>query len=626
MLKTKNSTSEKDLSKSEINSTSPTPIKNRSTFSRLKSSASRFWKGVALFIVRTISIWRHSVRGRLTLLNLGLLSLLFIVLIIAQYFLLGNYVTNEQSNSLRATARPTIIHQLTIGPLSRQDNPNYWTSFGTGTKLATDLSSKEIIAVIIDPEGNIYKPQLTATPAPVAGTTPVTSTLPLAPVSFKPNSTISLLVYNPGLGNTQNLLLPLPSKQEYVEALAGQNEQSYMANIKNWGNAMVVLVPIRQNVSDAPREYLPGNKVMGVAIVAGLTGLKANSEAGLLAIDSVAFLVLLIVVGLLSPLVARSSLHPLRRMMRTTAEIAEGDLTRRIHLDNVSDEVGQLAVSFNTMVEQLETLFKAQRQLIADVSHELRTPLTSVKGSLEVLLLGGANSDPETTDQLLKTMHREVVRLTRLVNASLTLNKLDQGEKVEISPVNLGSIVREVKANGEMLVRESEKPVEIKLVGFEVQPIVMGYADWLRQVLYNLLDNAIKFSPSERPSVISLELLPIGPLPTNFESKAKTRAKKRLQGETAEPAYPKQQTKAQPSELYYGLVLRDQGEGIPAKDLPYVFDRFYRGDASRSRLKGGSGLGLAIVRSLIQAQRGYIHVESRIGSGTAFFVYLPVAK
>lgn len=625
MLKTKDSSIEKQVTQSEISSSLASNSKNRSIFSSAKQRVSNLWKGLVLFVVRTLSVWQHSVRGRLTLLNLLLLSVLFIVLIIAQYFLLGNYVTNQQADSLRATAHPTILHQLTTGQISRQSNANYFSEYGT--RLATDLSSKETIAIIVDPSGNIYKPQLTATPIPVAGTAPVTATvLPTATATFKPNSMVNLLVYNPALGNTQNLALPLPSQEQFNATLSGQSEESYIANVKNWGRAMVVLVPIHQNISTAPREYVYGDKILGIAIIAGLTGLSGNTEGGLILIDSIAFLVLLIIVGLVSPLVARSSLHPLRRMMRTTTEIAAGDLTRRIQLDNASDEVGQLADSFNTMVGQLETLFKAQRQLIADVSHELRTPLTSIKGSLEVLLLSGASSDPETADQLLKTMHREVVRLTRLVNASLTLNKLDQGEKVELSPVNLGPIVSEVKTNGEMLVRESEKPVEIKLIGFEQKPVVMGYADWLRQVLYNLLDNAIKFSPNDRSSTISLELLPDKTLPSNLESKAKIRGKKRLQSEAADSSIPKLTAKTRPTEAYYGLVVRDEGEGIPAKDLPYVFDRFYRGDASRSRLKGGSGLGLAIVRSLVEAQRGYISVESSTGKGTAFFIYLPAAK
>jgi two-component system OmpR family sensor kinase len=346
--------------------------------------------------------------------------------------------------------------------------------------------------------------------------------------------------------------------------------------------------------------------------MAGSNAANVTTLADLLLINAGAFVVLLLVIGLVSPLVAGSSLRPLRRMIKTTQEIAGGDLSRRVKLESDRDEVGQLAVSFNRMVDQLEKQFKMQRQLVADASHELRTPLTAIKGSLEVMLLGGTASNPEAANRLLKTMHRESARLTQLVNDLLTLSKLDQGETTYLQPLNLLNLVQEVKASIELFIQQGEKAINLTIEGFEGPgdaPVrVFGSPERLKQVLYNLLDNAVKFSPPD--TTVTLELSRATLLPP---------------GQGLRPlAVPDNRPEIPPGEqIYYRLAVRDQGPGIAPEDLPRIFDRFYRGDASRSRRNGGSGLGLAIAQALLETQGGFLEVESRLGQGTVFYVYLP---
>ena len=186
------------------------------------------------------------------------------------------------------------------------------------------------------------------------------------------------------------------------------------------------------------------------------------------------------------------------------------------------------------------------------------------------------------------------------------MSKLDQGESIYLQPVNLLSLAQEVKASIELFIEQGEKKVTVDMEGFAEPARIYGSPERLKQVLYNLLDNAVKFSPPN--STITLELLgPPAALPARLHPLNSPEA---TGGGT----------------LYYRLAVRDRGPGIAPADLPHIFDRFYRGDASRSRRNGGSGLGLAIAQALLQAQGGFVEVESRLNQGTTFYVYLPAFK
>lgn len=563
--------------------------------------------------IKGMMVWWRSVQGRLTLLNLGLLTLLFIGLALAQYLLLGNYLADQLDASLRAEAKPTILRQLS-GRIGQGGQINM-----IGPRLAYDLTSKQTVSIIIGADGKVFRPIGDLIP-PMLPPSTGASTLPAptatTPISVSKESTVAISRYDIGTGITTTLKLPLPPTDTFNKALTGDNDLNYTAQIAGWGKALLVIIPLWQNKATTPGQFMHGDKVLGMVVLAGLTNSNEKALTALVFINLAVFLVLLIIVCAVSPLVAHNSLRPLRRMIKTTRYIAKGDFSRRVHFETGQDEVGQLAISFNEMVQQLEDLFKAQRQLVADASHELRTPLTAIKGSLEVLMLSGANSDPEASNQLVKTTYQEVTRMTRLVNDLLTLNKADRGENLPLQKVKLAPLIYEVKASSEMLIRQSAKPVNLELVGFEAATSVqvVASADHLRQVLYNLIDNALKFSPSN--GTIRLELLPAAPLPAELVLSRKIN--RNGYAPANEGLFSRQK--------YYGLAVRDQGEGIKPEDLPHIFDRFYRGDASRSRQRGGSGLGLAIVQSLVEAQQGFIQAESTLGKGTTFYLYLQAAS
>ncbi len=568
-------------------------------------------------IPKNLKLWGNTVRGRLTLLNLVFLGLLFLILGLAQYFFLGGFLEDGLANSLRAEAKPVMDRQLGL-PDSRENGLNR-----PGPRLAYDLISKETLAVVIEANGNILEPSLINPVVP--GQNPKGGQGPFERSGSPGTNLTNEDASRSGLSNdpatillhSQDALkiLSTPPPDLLQRALKGEMNLQYDVNLPGWGSALVTLLPVYQNAGSpglpnraAPKN--PRNTLTGVVVFAGSRSGIENTLSSLLLINILAFVILLALVGLASPLLATGSLRPLRRMIKTTRVIARGDLSQRVKLEPGGDEVGQLSLSFNQMVEQLEQLFKNQRQLVADASHELRTPLTAIKGSLEVLLLGGAESDPAVTNGLLKTMHGETARLAKLVNDLLTLSKLDQGEAIDLQPLNLLSLVQEVKASINLLVTQGEKEVILELSGFDPvegnAPVVLASPDRLKQVLYNLLHNALKVSPPGGKINLDLSRLQEQAGPSYNSSN-------RLAGDYfPEGGLPG----------YYRLAIKDQGPGISPSDLPRIFDRFYRSDYARSRQKGGSGLGLSIARSLMQAQKGKIEVESAPGKGSTFYVYL----
>jgi signal transduction histidine kinase len=549
------------------------------------------------------------------LLNLALISLLFCVLCLAQYFLLANFLKTTLINSLQTEAKAA-IEQRAGGPDFREGGQEH-----AGQRLTANFVSKTTLAVLIDSNGRVIKPALdTTTPATTAGNSLDQTNLPTPTASDSQTGVgpeIDLASLDPALNQ-----LAKPPSDLLQRALKGETGLSYTTNLAGWDEAVVVLVPFTPN--NPPPQPRPPDRGQpaarnasgpAVLVIAGSNTANETTLADLLLINAGAFVVLLVVIGLVSPLVAGSSLRPLRRMIKTTQQIAGGDLSRRVQLESDRDEIGQLAFSFNRMVDQLERQFKTQRQLVADASHELRTPLTAIKGSLEVMLLGGTASNPDAANRLLKTMHRESVRLTQLVNDLLTLSKLDQGETVYLQPVNLLNLVQEIKAGIELFIQQGEKEINLAVEGFgsfgESPVWVYGSPERLKQVLYNLLDNAVKFSPPG--SNVTLELEGLTRLPPGLKPL------QRLPGTSPAETGNREQP-------YYRLAVKDQGPGIAPADLPHIFDRFYRGDTSRTRRNGGSGLGLAIAQAFLAAQGGFVTVESRLGQGTTFYVYLPAFK
>jgi two-component system OmpR family sensor kinase len=292
-----------------------------------------------------------------------------------------------------------------------------------------------------------------------------------------------------------------------------------------------------------------------------------------------------IATALTIPLI-NAALRPLVDMERTSQRIAEGDLSLRLDTPLTDDEIGRLAHSFNQMVAQLERSFQRQKRFVADASHELRTPLTALGGSLEMLLLGADSGDTEASRRLLRGMYTEVKRMHRLAEDLLALTRLDEGQvRLREDVVDVSELIDKVYNQAQQLSRGQTINREVALN----MPSIRVDADRIQQVLLNIVDNALKFTPVNG----SVNLFAM---------------------------YKKEKE-------VVVIEIRDTGKGIPAEDLPHVFDRFYRADPSRSRLSkrvGGSGLGLAIAKEFVEAQGGKIAINSRLGVGTTLTIRLCV--
>ncbi|HEX4700093.1 MAG TPA: HAMP domain-containing sensor histidine kinase [Actinomycetes bacterium] len=300
----------------------------------------------------------------------------------------------------------------------------------------------------------------------------------------------------------------------------------------------------------------------------------------------------------LSYLVVRTSLRPLKQMETTAAEIAAGDLTQRVPDSDPRTEVGQLSGAFNAMLGQIETAFRAReasessalaseqrmRRFVADASHELRTPLTSIRGFAELYRQGGVPQGEEL-DRVMRRVEDEAARMGLLVEDLLLLARLDQQRPIELAPVDLIGVLGDVVHDTRVLAPDRE--ISLSIEG-DVAPVVLGDEDRLRQVVTNLVSNAITHTPNGSQVAVGLAVGP-GPGPGT------------------------------------ALVsVTDHGPGMSEEDRAKVFERFYRADPSRTRAAGGSGLGLSIVAALVAAHGGRVGVQSALGSGSRFLVELPL--
>jgi heavy metal sensor kinase len=277
-------------------------------------------------------------------------------------------------------------------------------------------------------------------------------------------------------------------------------------------------------------------------------------------------------------LLARKALAPVDQIVSAAAEITASRLDRRLETTNADDELGRLATTLNDMIGRLERSFDEVRRFTADAAHELRTPLSMMRTAAEVALRAPRSAEEDAG--VLEDLLEEIERLSRLVSQLLFLCREDGG--LEMGPrekVCLDEVVREVSDH--MQVIAHEKGVNLE-VGCSQVCVVQGDRDRLRQLLFNLLDNAIKYTP------------PGGSVSVRDES-----ANGRSQ-----------------------IVVTDTGIGIPAEHLSHVFDRFYRVDPARSA-EDGTGLGLSICRSIADAHQGQLVIESCAGQGTTVTLSLP---
>ena len=273
---------------------------------------------------------------------------------------------------------------------------------------------------------------------------------------------------------------------------------------------------------------------------------------------------------------------PLAELMAASNAIAQGDLTVRVS-EQTPGQFNQLARSFNHMTEELARMEQQRRNLTADVAHELRTPLHIIQGNLEGIIDGVYDPTPDHIDATLD----ETQRLARLIDDLQTLSQVEMGRlPLHLEPVSVAELLQDAATSfsGQAEAQGIELAVELP----EEKVVVMGDNGRLLQILSNLLVNALRHTPSDGRILLKAE----------------------LDGENVH------------------LLVCDNGEGIPSEDLPFIFDRFWRGDRARTRSSdnnsgNGGGLGLAIVKQLVLAHHGTVTATSQPHHATTFTITLP---
>lgn len=276
---------------------------------------------------------------------------------------------------------------------------------------------------------------------------------------------------------------------------------------------------------------------------------------------------------------------PLQDMNRVAQQLACGKLTERVNIKQ-ADEIGDLAKAFNYMAGQIEKQEKMRRDFVADVSHELRSPLTNIQGFIEAMM-DGKDKTVEDRSRYLGIIHKETLRVSRLVIELLDLARFDAGTVVsDRKPMDILDVV----SNSINKVNPFLQEKNLSLVLNKPEPyqplMVNANQDRIEQVITNLLDNAIRYAPTASQIQINVRL---------------------ENGNVA-------------------VTVADQGDGIIAEDIPLIWERFYKVDKSRSRGEGGTGLGLAIVKKIVESFGGQVRVASERGQGTEIGFDLPVLE
>jgi heavy metal sensor kinase len=278
---------------------------------------------------------------------------------------------------------------------------------------------------------------------------------------------------------------------------------------------------------------------------------------------------------------AKVALSPIDRITKTARQINAEGLHRRINLQGPNDEITRLANAFDEMLDRLNTSFQREQRFTADVSHELRTPLTIIKGTAEVSL-----RNPSSTRQdykaALESINCEIDRMTNIADSLLTLARADAGQQhLEMNPTDFSELIEQTAAKFIPLAAKKRIALETTITA---HLWINGNKERLQQLVGNLIQNAIKYTPPDGRIDLSLK----------------------------------------DNENMVEMKIVDTGVGIPEADLPHIFERFFRVDQTRSRAEGGSGLGLSIAKWIVEAHGGQIEASSTFGSGTSILVRLPI--
>jgi two-component system OmpR family sensor kinase len=367
-----------------------------------------------------------------------------------------------------------------------------------------------------------------------------------------------------------------------------------------------------------------GQTTSGTVIVGFDVSSVYRTLDGLALIDLIVSGVVLVALAIVGIAIVRSSLRPLTDIELTAEAIAEGDLSQRVPDRDPRTEVGRLGRSLNAMLAQVEAAFhdrekseaaarwseERMRQFVADASHELRTPLTAIRGyaeyyrqrggvgngarhaapaDAEPILAGGGRLTEPDIDRIMQRVEQESARMGVLVEDMLLLARLDQQRPIERRPVDLLTLAADAVQDARMIA--PQRKIELT-VGRGAAFLVLGDEARLRQVITNLMSNALSHTPDGTP--IDVRILAHGP-----------------DGRLPVPSVT--------------IEVNDHGPGLSKEQAERVFERFYRADQARGRKTGGAGLGLAIVAALVDAHGGAVGVDTAPGSGALFWITLPLA-
>ncbi len=428
-----------------------------------------------------------------------------------------------------------------------------------------------------------------------------------------------------GIGNWQNLGSPGPAIPASQSGTSGNSGQPVTVPAQSGGYSWRVITQPVQYTTDGVTTQ-SGTLVVGVSL-----GNLDQTMAYLVRLDVIVSVVILIVLMIVGFAVVRANLRPLVEIEETAEEIADGHLNRRVPEHDPRTEIGRLGRSLNVMLSQIETAFHAReeseaaahqseermRRFIADASHELRTPLTAIRGFAEYYRQRGglvthwdtsasasASADeagshvlataggltPDDLDRIMQRVEKEAARMGLLVEDLLLLARLDQQRPLARQPIDLLSLAGDAVHDARLL-------APARTIDLSVQPgaafLVIGDEARLRQVIGNLMSNALTHTPDGSPIEVSIGSGKLDP---------------------RVPDSPRAVT----------LDVTDHGPGMTPEQAHRVFERFYRADQARTRTKGGSGLGLAIVSALVAAHGGVASVRTTPDQGATFRIALPL--
>jgi two-component system OmpR family sensor kinase len=420
----------------------------------------------------------------------------------------------------------------------------------------------------------------------------------------------------------------MPSQTNHIPGPAVQDNPDWVAGLVG----RTVTVPAQSGgghwrLTAFPTQFtneVTGQSATGTIILGFDVSSVYRTLDGLALIDLILSAVVLVALAIAGIAIVRSSLRPLTDIELTAGAIAAGDLSRRVPDRDPRTEVGRLGRSLNAMLAQVEVAFHARerseaaarrseermRQFVADASHELRTPLTAIRGYAEyyrqrggvgngarhaapagpeLSLAGGGRLTEPDMDRIMQRVEQESARMGGLVEDMLLLARLDQQRPIERRPVDLLTLAADAVQDARMIA--PQRKIELT-VGHGTAFLVLGDEARLRQVITNLMSNALSHTPDGTP--IDVRLLAHGP-----------------DGRLTVPSVT--------------LEVDDHGPGLGKEQAERVFERFYRADQARGRKTGGAGLGLAIVAALVSAHGGAVGVDTAPGRGSMFWITLPLA-